>query len=89
VDPHRLGVGVQPRLDGFLDAVKLMFYWAMEPQRSSLWPLFRHYAAPVQPVASRPAASQEPRWAGLGLSVDILALLLGLLALLAWVVARG
>jgi H+-transporting ATPase len=72
----------------FLDTVKLMFYWALETQHRSLWSLFRHYAAPIRPVASRPAASEQPRWAGLGLSVDTLALLLGLLALLAWDFAR-
>jgi hypothetical protein len=73
----------------FLDTVKLMFYWAMETQDRSLWSLFRHYAAPVRPVASRPTTSAQPRRAGLGLSVNILALLLGLLGLLAWDFARG
>jgi hypothetical protein len=71
------------------DSVKLILYWNLGTERGSLWTRFRHYDAPVQPVASRPAASPRPRWAGLGLSVDILALLLGLLALLAWDFARG
>jgi hypothetical protein len=72
-----------------LDTVKLILYWILKTERHSLWSLFRRYTAPVHPVASRPAASPQPRWAGLGLSVDMLAMLLGLLALLAWDFARG